>query len=277
MALCVRLCVRQLAILISSMGKMLDLLPAAAAFARAPVSNYRVGAVARGLSGELYFGANLEFAGCPIGFTVHAEQSAIANAWMSGERGVSALAVSSAPCGHCRQFLNELATAADLKILIPGLEARRLHDLLPDAFGPQHLGVSVGLMQHPEQQLSGPGLENPLLAAALAAANRSYAPYSGGYAGVALRLHNGDVYSGAYAENAAFNPSLPAMQAALSQVNLAGHEWSEIDKAVLVQAAGRVAVNQYAKTVLAAVSSTPLEVVYLTAPAPAAAPEPPAA
>src|ERR1700694_1383432 len=238
--------------------RMLELLPQAATFARAPVSNYRVGAVARGFSGKLYFGANLEFAGCPIGFTVHAEQSAIANAWMSGERGVSALAISSAPCGHCRQFLNELATAADLEILLPGLSPRSLHELLPDAFGPGNLGVSVGLMQHAAHELVYAGPEDPTIAAALAAANRSYAPYSGGYAGVALRMRDGGIYSGAYAENAAFNPSLPAMQAALSQVNLAGRDWSEIEHAVLVQATGHGPVLQYAKTVLASVSAATL-------------------
>src|ERR1700736_3556568 len=217
-------------------SRMLELLPQAAAFARAPVSKYRVGAVARGLSGKLYFGANLEFAGCPIGFTVHAEQSAIANAWMSGERGVSALAVSSAPCGHCRQFLNELATAADLEILQPGLKARRLQELLTDAFGPSNLGVSLGLMEHATQDLAYPGTDDPVIFAALAAANRSYAPYSNAYAGVALRTRDGGIYSGAYAENAAFNPRLPPMQAALSQVNLAGRDWAEIERAVLVQA-----------------------------------------
>jgi cytidine deaminase len=256
--------------------RMLELLPQAAAFARAQVSNYRVGAVARGLSGKHYFGANLEFAGCPIGFTVHAEQSAIANAWMSGERGVSALAVSSAPCGHCRQFLNELATAADLEILLPGLAARSLQELLPDAFGPRNLGVSVGLMQHAAHELVYAGPEDPTIAAALAAANRSYAPYSGAYAGVALRMRDGGIYSGAYAENAAFNPSLPAMQAALSQVNLAGLDWSEIERAVLVQA-GHGPVIQYAKTVLASVSAAALEVVYVTSPGAEGTPGPPGA
>jgi cytidine deaminase len=257
--------------------RMLELLPKAAAYARAPVSNYRVGAVAMGLSGTLYLGANLEFAGCPIGFTVHAEQSAIANAWMSGERGVSALAVSSAPCGHCRQFLNELATAADLEILLPGLAARPLRDLLPDAFGPRNLGVSLGLMQHEAHALVISTTEDPVILAALAAANRSYAPYSGACAGVALRTRDGGIYSGAYAENAAFNPSLPAMQAALSQVNLAGRNWAEIEHAVLVQATGSGPVLQYAKTVLASVSGAPLQVVSVTSPVAAATPEPPGA
>lgn len=42
------------------------------------------------------------------GFTVHAEQSSIADAWMNGEEGIDLIAVTAAPCGYCRQFLNEL-------------------------------------------------------------------------------------------------------------------------------------------------------------------------
>jgi cytidine deaminase len=89
-------------------------------------------------------------------------------------------------------------------------------------------------------------------------------------------MRDGGIYSGAYAENAAFNPSLPAMQAALSQVNLAGRDWSEIEHAVLVQA-GHGPVIQSAKTVLASVSAAALEVIYVTSPGAEGTPEPPAA
>jgi cytidine deaminase len=41
---------------------MTTLLPRAAEFARPPISNFKVGCVSRGLSGALYFGANVEFA-----------------------------------------------------------------------------------------------------------------------------------------------------------------------------------------------------------------------
>lgn len=39
----------------------LALLPFAAAYAYVPLSNFYVGAIVRGLSGRLYFGANMEF------------------------------------------------------------------------------------------------------------------------------------------------------------------------------------------------------------------------
>ena len=49
-----------------------------------------VGAVALGLSGALYAGANLEFLGQSLSLSVHAEQAAVYNAWVHGEAGVSA-------------------------------------------------------------------------------------------------------------------------------------------------------------------------------------------
>ena len=63
------------------------------------------------MSGNLYFGANYEFPGQALSFTVHAEQAATMHAISFGETGIDLLAVSAAPCGYCRQFLNELTTA----------------------------------------------------------------------------------------------------------------------------------------------------------------------
>ena len=40
---------------------MLDLLPFAALYAEPVISNFKVGAVALGLNGNLYYGANIEF------------------------------------------------------------------------------------------------------------------------------------------------------------------------------------------------------------------------
>lgn len=42
------------------------LLPLAAACARTPLSNFNVGAIARGVSGTWYFGANMEFIGATM-------------------------------------------------------------------------------------------------------------------------------------------------------------------------------------------------------------------
>jgi hypothetical protein len=71
---------------------MLGLLPLARTYSCPPISNYHVGAVARGMSESLYFGANLEISGHSLGFSVHAEQAALSNAYMHDDRGVSAIA-----------------------------------------------------------------------------------------------------------------------------------------------------------------------------------------
>src|SRR3712207_3558938 len=78
----------------------LKCLPLAAAYAKPPVSNFYVGAVAIGQSGAFYFGANQEFVvGMP--HTIHAEQSAISHCWLAGEKGVTDVVVNYTPCGHC--------------------------------------------------------------------------------------------------------------------------------------------------------------------------------
>jgi cytidine deaminase len=213
---------------------MLMLLPAAALRSRAPVSGFNVGAVALGRSGSLYYGTNVEFAGASLAHTVHAEQSAVVNAWMGGEEGIAAMAVSAAPCGHCRQFLNELTRADELLIRMPSA-SRSLGDLLPDSFGPRDLSRPSALMQRQDHALAIDA-DDPLAAEGLAAARSSYAPYSSGFAGIALQTRSGRVTRGAYAENAAFNPSLAPLPAALSQLNLAGEDFESITEAVLVTA-----------------------------------------
>lgn len=213
---------------------MLGLLSFARLYARPPISQFPVGAVAQGLSGALYYGANMEFIGESLGFTIHAEQGATANAWTHGETGLQALAISAAPCGHCRQFLYELTTASTLQILLPDRPPTMLMNLLPDAFEPRDLGVEGGLMRTENHQLVLQS-HDPLVRAALAAANMSYAPYSKGYAGVALATIDGQVYLGPYAENAAFNPSISSMEAALAHLNMCGRTGQDITQAVLVE------------------------------------------
>jgi cytidine deaminase len=236
---------------------MMSLLPRAAQFAKPPVSQFSVGAIARGASGALYFGANVEFRGEALSFTVHAEQSAIANAWMHGESGVDRVAVTAVPCGYCRQFMNELATADGLTIQLPN-GTHTLQELLPHAFGPRNLAVGGGLMQREEHALEIDD-DDELAVAALRAARMSYAPYSKSYAGVALRSSDGTIAAGAYAENAAFNPSMSPLAVALSQLNLQGRGFDSLTEAVLV----RVDALHTSATlaVLGAVSRAPLRLV----------------
>ncbi|KAE8700326.1 Cytidine deaminase 1 [Hibiscus syriacus] len=70
--------------------------------ARPPISKFHVGAVGMGSSGRIFFGVNLEFPGLPLNQSVHAEQFLITNLSLNAEQCLKYLAVSAAPCGHCR-------------------------------------------------------------------------------------------------------------------------------------------------------------------------------
>ena len=215
---------------------MVDLLPLARTYSRPPISNYFVGAVARGASGNLYLGANIEIPGHSLGFSVHGEQSALSNAYMHSEQGVAAIAVTAAPCGHCRQFINEMAPAGDTQVIIAGNSPVRLDALLPFAFGPKDLGLKGGALPVREVNLARPnGESDDLTLAALDAARRSYAPYSKAHSGVAIGTQSGRIYRGAYIENVAFNPSLSPFQTALAALILAGENYTAIAKVALVE------------------------------------------
>jgi cytidine deaminase len=218
--------------------------------------------VARGTSGSLYFGANMEYVGTALSFSVHAEQSAVTNAWLHGEEGLQAIAASHAPCGYCRQFLHELTTASTLAVLVTGQPPTLLGDLLPAAFGPEDLGVAAALMAPQDHGLTiDPEPTDRLVLTALAAANASYAPYSGGFAGVALETATGEVYAGRYAENAAYNPSMSPLESALAMRGLGGDADDALTRAVLVEASSAASQVGATREVLRVVSSVELEVI----------------
>lgn len=210
-----------------------SLLPLAAACAQTGLSHFNVGAIARGASGSWYFGANMEFPGTTMQQTIHAEQSAISHAWLRGEKTLRAISVNYTPCGHCRQFMNELNSGLALEVHLPGRAPRTLGEYLPDAFGPRDLDIQVLLMDEEDRGylLRGDALEQ----AAISAANKSHAPYSQSPSGVALQVADGTIFSGSYAENAAYNPSLPPLQGALNLLSLNGYGWGDIQRTVLAE------------------------------------------
>lgn len=111
--------------------------------AYAPYSNYRVGASLLTTGGRVYTGCNVENA--VFSETICAERTAVVKAVSAGERDFAALAVvtrdGGAPCGACRQVLNEFAP--DLLVLIAdetgNVRQTTVAQLLPDGFGPQNL------------------------------------------------------------------------------------------------------------------------------------------
>jgi cytidine deaminase len=211
------------------------LLPLAAACARTDLSRFNVGAIARGVSGNWYFGANMEFLGATMQQTVHAEQSAISHAWSRGEKALASVTVNYTPCGHCRQFMNELNSGLTLRINLPGRSPHTLGDYLPDAFGPKDLEIKTLLL---DDQNHGFALTGDALAqAAITAANKSHSPYTHSPSGVAIECRDGRIFSGSYAENAAFNPTLPPLQGALNLMSLSGYDYPDMQRAILAEKA----------------------------------------
>jgi cytidine deaminase len=253
-----RLSAQQCADLIKNLGinleeLMVRLLPLATTYAVAPVSQFRVGAVA--MAGEqgtqddadpfdLFLGANMEFIHQPLNQTIHAEQSATLHAWHRGARYLHAVATSEAPCGYCRQFLYEFEKNAEVMVITPGRKNRTyrktlLSDLLPEAFGPLDLGNRSGLMSPAPQdrklQLNA-AAKDRTIDEALSAAEKSYAPYTQNFAGCALETQTGEIFSGRYVESAAYNPSLPPLQSAILCMNMATlEEQRPIQRVVLVE------------------------------------------
>ncbi len=209
----------------------LALLPIAAAFAEAPVSQFYVGAVAFDSDGNAYLGANFEFAHTHMAQVIHAEQSAIAHAWQRGARALDLLVVNYAPCGHCRQFINEVRLTEHCQILLPEQQPQPLAAYLPNAFGPQDLGIDARILDGFSMDVAC----DDLFELASIACEKAHAPYSGSLSGIALEYADGERVVGRYAENAAFNPSLPALQVAINARHLQGKDWKTITKAVMVE------------------------------------------
>ena len=110
--------------------------------ARAPYSEFLVGAAILDPEGRIHVGCNVENAS--YGLSVCAERHAVAAAVAAGACGVEALAVATgtsppvSPCGACRQVLAEFG---DFPIVLANPDGEQkitsVAELLPDAFGPE--------------------------------------------------------------------------------------------------------------------------------------------
>ena len=118
----------------------------ARARARAPYSQFRVGAAVLAGSGRIYTGCNVENAS--YGLTVCAERVALFKAVSEGESKFEALAVvtdaavPATPCGACRQVIWELC--GDIPVVLANVAGRRetvrMAELLPRPFASSFLG-----------------------------------------------------------------------------------------------------------------------------------------
>lgn len=114
--------------------------------AYAPYSHFLVGACIESTNGQLFAGCNIENASYSM--TICAEASAISAMVTAGQQRILQLAVItqgpglSAPCGACRQRLNEFSTSdtlVHLCNLAGDHKTYLLTNLLPHSFGPADL------------------------------------------------------------------------------------------------------------------------------------------
>ncbi|WP_336250073.1 cytidine deaminase [Stomatohabitans albus] len=119
---------------------------AAQAHAYAPYSQFRVGAALLSLDGRIITGCNVENAAYPS--TMCAEANAVGTATMEGARDIIACAVIgdttdtvTAPCGNCRQVLNELNP--NMAIHMMGKNGHEIFTTLGEGLLPYGFGGSV--------------------------------------------------------------------------------------------------------------------------------------
>ena len=110
-----------------------------------PFSSFSVGAALLCSDGEIIVGTNVE--NSSFGGTICAERSAFCAAVSQGTREFDAIAIvggkrgekiseNCAPCGICRQFMNEFCNADFIVLLSDGesITEKTLGSLLPDSF-----------------------------------------------------------------------------------------------------------------------------------------------
>ena len=126
--------------------RMIEAAREASRRAYCPYSRFRVGAAVLTEDGSIVVGCNVENAS--YGLTMCAERVAIFQAVARGPAIVRGVAIytptpfPTAPCGGCRQVINEFGPEAEIIGVCdgPGVLRATLADLLPDAFGPRNLG-----------------------------------------------------------------------------------------------------------------------------------------
>ena len=131
----------------------------AALAAYAPYSKFSVGAAVRSGNGEIYAGSNLENASYGLG--ICAEVAAVAQANSARNFDIEAIAVVGygeeepkeggaivTPCGRCRQIILEAhqVSGRNIRVIccdgtLSKCNVYSITDLLPDGFGPAHLGI----------------------------------------------------------------------------------------------------------------------------------------
>ena len=128
-----------------NLDRLIELAKDVSRKAYSPYSKFAVGAVVVTDTGEEFSGCNVENAS--YGLTICAERSAVFQMVAGSRRKIELVVIYTptkdpvAPCGACRQVLNEFGPQARVVSACDG-PARldtTVNQLLPSAFGPQAL------------------------------------------------------------------------------------------------------------------------------------------
>jgi cytidine deaminase len=130
-----------------TLKEMISVARAASRRAYCPYSRFPVGAAVLTSDGQIVAGCNVENAS--YGLTMCAERTAIFRTVAGGcsdLRGVVVYTPTSsptAPCGACRQVMNEFGPDAEVVCVCDGPDVIRMSvgELLPAAFGPRNLAI----------------------------------------------------------------------------------------------------------------------------------------
>jgi cytidine deaminase len=236
----------------------------------------QVGACVVSRDGTVYLGVNVEFGGQPLSTAIHAEQFAIVNAALHGASHLESLCANATPCGHCRQFCQELHGVAQMDFVVDDSgRAFRIAELLPLGFGPadleNHDNVLLAQANHrvdahsPTDWSANPAGPVDALTATqrtqleLVGIDRygsAYAPYSGATSSVALLFRGRDEAVGGFiVESCAFNPSMTPVRSAIVAAIMSNVQLNELVGALLVERAdARVSHLAETKTLLLSIA-----------------------
>lgn len=197
------------------------------------VSGYKVSCVVES-GGNYYDGINVEIT---PQYNIHAEQTAIHNAIINGVTKIEKIYLQDSPCGHCRQFINEIDENIEVYFKNNIL---KIKDLIPKSFGQEEL---LGKKEVPFLKFSNPiqNFVNPMdhindIKDSIATFEHmsSFSPYTKSSCGVVIVTDN-NFFRGRYIEAAAFNMSVLPIMGAISQFFLSGSDLKEIREIILVE------------------------------------------
>jgi cytidine deaminase len=119
--------------------------------AAADHSGFKVGAALADREGRIWTGCNVE--SNSYGLSICAERVALFKAISEGQRSFKKIAIVAdgphlaSPCGACRQVLHDYAPDIEVILHNPATgetAEHKLSDLIPHAFGKDHLGGENG-------------------------------------------------------------------------------------------------------------------------------------